>query len=413
MARVSSGGTATDRWSWCTAAARKSTQRSRNPSIPKHQVDGLRVTDEATLQGRGRGAGGNDQHAVWWLRSTRLAAARWGSPARMLASRNQSRTAASRTNGELVDLGLVGEPASSGDAPLDRRALRRGFVPVVACIGASRRRAAVQRERGHARGQSRGTAAGRATDRRRHDARVCSTATGDDGCTRPTQHRGVGELGNGDGRHGRETARVPRRARRWRERSGDRGRTRARTLADSAYTGRAPHDRSMDATTHDDLTAHRSRPSRPSTSCRPTNGRRSCSFAVRAAPLFDAAGRSYLDFISGIGVVVLGHAHAGLAAVDCGTGGDADSDLEPLLPPAARAARGTSRGAVRAAAGLLLQQRHRGRRGVPQVRATLLVLAGQQAPHRLCGPPARVLRPNAGRAVGDGQPRTTANRSNR
>jgi predicted acetylornithine/succinylornithine family transaminase len=31
--------------------------------------------------------------------------------------------------------------------------------------------------------------------------------------------------------------------------------------------------------------------------------------------LFDAGGKSYLDFISGIGVVVLGHAHAGLAAV--------------------------------------------------------------------------------------------------
>ena len=30
--------------------------------------------------------------------------------------------------------------------------------------------------------------------------------------------------------------------------------------------------------------------------------------------LFDAAGKSYLDFISGIGVVVLGHGHAGLAA---------------------------------------------------------------------------------------------------
>ena len=31
--------------------------------------------------------------------------------------------------------------------------------------------------------------------------------------------------------------------------------------------------------------------------------------------VFDADGKSYLDFISGIGVVVLGHAHAGLAAV--------------------------------------------------------------------------------------------------
>jgi predicted acetylornithine/succinylornithine family transaminase len=33
------------------------------------------------------------------------------------------------------------------------------------------------------------------------------------------------------------------------------------------------------------------------------------------ARLFDDAGRSYLDFLSGIGVVVLGHAHPGLAAV--------------------------------------------------------------------------------------------------
>ena len=30
--------------------------------------------------------------------------------------------------------------------------------------------------------------------------------------------------------------------------------------------------------------------------------------------LYDESGREYLDFISGIGVVVLGHAHAGLAA---------------------------------------------------------------------------------------------------
>ena len=42
--------------------------------------------------------------------------------------------------------------------------------------------------------------------------------------------------------------------------------------------------------------------------------RRSCSYGARAARLFDGDGRAYLDFISGIGVVVLGHAHPGLAA---------------------------------------------------------------------------------------------------
>jgi predicted acetylornithine/succinylornithine family transaminase len=35
----------------------------------------------------------------------------------------------------------------------------------------------------------------------------------------------------------------------------------------------------------------------------------------KGSRLFDADGKGYLDFISGIGVVVLGHAHAGLAAV--------------------------------------------------------------------------------------------------
>jgi acetylglutamate kinase len=42
------------------------------------------------------------------------------------------------TSGEVVDLGLVGEPLRTAAPPLILSLLRAGFVPVVACIGASR-----------------------------------------------------------------------------------------------------------------------------------------------------------------------------------------------------------------------------------------------------------------------------------
>jgi acetylglutamate kinase len=42
------------------------------------------------------------------------------------------------TNGELVDLGLVGEPVRSGAPKLIKALCTKKYVPVVACIGASK-----------------------------------------------------------------------------------------------------------------------------------------------------------------------------------------------------------------------------------------------------------------------------------
>jgi acetylglutamate kinase len=42
------------------------------------------------------------------------------------------------TNGELVDLGLVGEPIAGTGAPLLETLMRAGFVPVIACIGSGK-----------------------------------------------------------------------------------------------------------------------------------------------------------------------------------------------------------------------------------------------------------------------------------
>ena len=80
--------------------------------------------------------------------------------------------------------------------------------------------------------------------------------------------------------------------------------------------------------------------------------------------LYDAAGRAYLDFISGIGVSSLGHAHPRLIAAIAAQAGAAAAHVEPVLPSAAGGSRGEARRAVRAAARVLLQQRHGGRRGV-------------------------------------------------
>jgi acetylglutamate kinase len=107
-------------------------------SIPKHQVDGLRVTDERTLQVVVAVLAGNI--------NTRLVAAinaaggravgLTGADAGIVTVRPARPHRA--TNGELVDLGLVGEPVAGKEAPLLGVLTRNGFVPVIACLGSTR-----------------------------------------------------------------------------------------------------------------------------------------------------------------------------------------------------------------------------------------------------------------------------------
>src|SRR6266850_159460 len=106
--------------------------------IPKQQVDGLRVTDPKTLDVVVAVLAG----AI----NTRLVAALRKAGARpvgltgadaSVATMKRSHPIAS-VAGPRVDLGLVGSPINNGSPQLLTDLLARGYVPVVACIGATR-----------------------------------------------------------------------------------------------------------------------------------------------------------------------------------------------------------------------------------------------------------------------------------
>ena len=106
--------------------------------IPKRQVDGLRVTDARTLDVVVAVLAG----AI----NTRLVAAvrRAGAKPVGLTGADAAVATVKRSApivsvaGETVDLGLVGAPVSNGRPQLLVDLLKGGYVPVIACIGATR-----------------------------------------------------------------------------------------------------------------------------------------------------------------------------------------------------------------------------------------------------------------------------------
>jgi acetylglutamate kinase len=106
--------------------------------IPKQQVDGLRVTDAPTLDVVVSVLAG----AI----NTRLVAAvrRAGGQPVGLTGADATVATVKRAApivtaaGARVDLGLVGAPVSNGTPTLLTDLLARGYVPIVACIGATR-----------------------------------------------------------------------------------------------------------------------------------------------------------------------------------------------------------------------------------------------------------------------------------
>lgn len=107
--------------------------------IPKRQVDGLRVTDAPTLDAVVAVLAG----AI----NTRLVAAvreAGGSPVGLTGADAgvavvKRAAPIMSTAGESVDLGLVGAPAAGGDPALLVDLMARGYVPVVACVGATKK----------------------------------------------------------------------------------------------------------------------------------------------------------------------------------------------------------------------------------------------------------------------------------
>ncbi len=106
--------------------------------IPKQQVDGLRVTDARTLDVVVSVLAG----AI----NTRLVAAVRRAGAEPVGLTGADATVATMKRaapivsvaGERVDLGLVGAPAGNGAPRLLTDLMSRGYVPIVACIGATR-----------------------------------------------------------------------------------------------------------------------------------------------------------------------------------------------------------------------------------------------------------------------------------
>ena len=107
--------------------------------IPKQQVDGLRVTDARTLDVVVAVLAG----AI----NTRLVAAvrRAGGKPVGLTGADAAVATVRRAapivsvSGASVDLGLVGAPVRNGRPQLVDDLLARGYVPVIACVGATRR----------------------------------------------------------------------------------------------------------------------------------------------------------------------------------------------------------------------------------------------------------------------------------
>ena len=106
--------------------------------IPKRQVDGLRVTDQPTLDVVVSVLAG----AI----NTRLVAAvrRAGAKPVGLTGADATVVTVKRSApiktvaGELVDLGLVGAPVANGRPQLLSDLMQRGYVPIVACVGTTR-----------------------------------------------------------------------------------------------------------------------------------------------------------------------------------------------------------------------------------------------------------------------------------
>jgi acetylglutamate kinase len=106
--------------------------------IPKRQVDGLRVTDAPTLDIVVSVLAGviNTRFVAAINRAGGTAVGLTGADAGVAPVKKAPVHRAA--NGDLVDLGLVGEPARAAAPALISLLVARGYLPVIACLGAAR-----------------------------------------------------------------------------------------------------------------------------------------------------------------------------------------------------------------------------------------------------------------------------------
>jgi len=106
--------------------------------IPKQQVDGLRVTDARTLDVVVSVLAGaiNTRLVAAVRRAGAMPVGLTGADAGVATMKRAAPITS--VAGAKVDLGLVGAPTSNGGPRLLTDLLARGYVPVIACIGATR-----------------------------------------------------------------------------------------------------------------------------------------------------------------------------------------------------------------------------------------------------------------------------------
>ena len=105
--------------------------------IPKHQVDGLRVTDDATLEiVVAVLAGTINTHFVAAINAAGGKAVGLSGADAGVAPVKKA-PAHKATSGELVDLGMVGLPTNAPRPSLLASLSRAGYVPVIACVSAA------------------------------------------------------------------------------------------------------------------------------------------------------------------------------------------------------------------------------------------------------------------------------------
>jgi acetylglutamate kinase len=107
----------------------------RLAGIEKRQVDGLRITDEATLAVVVAVLAGTVNTRFVAALNTAGVAAVGLTGADGLCGLSEAAPPHAATDGRTVDLGCVGIPTGAGDTKLLDTLVRAGHVPVVACIG--------------------------------------------------------------------------------------------------------------------------------------------------------------------------------------------------------------------------------------------------------------------------------------
>ena len=380
--------------------------------IEKRQVDGLRITDEPTLD--------VVVGVLAGLVNTRFVAALCAAGVRAVgltgadAGIGRVKAAAPHrsTKGEIVDLGRVGEPIGRETPALLVDLCRNGYVPVVSSIGASRRgllfNVNADTLAAHLAGRLRsprliiaGATAGVLDRRWRHD-RGCR-------CARRARAR---QGWRRDRRHGRQARRLPPCSA-----SGAREVFVAdgKDLAGLGVLAR--HGRVAGAAKstriHNGKSASRRKVRKNGIMSQQVRDleskhivqtyRRTPIVLVRGkgVRVFDEEGRSYLDLLAGIGVGALGHGHEGLSRAIAEQSREMIHCSNLFFHPLQGQVAERLATAVWSFALLLLQQRGGGGRSLPEVRAALLVHEGVDRPDRDHRHGRRLSRPDARRPVDD------------